>query len=281
MSKRPATVRARGLGAELRELRNATGLSTREVAERVGWSASTVNRIENGNRAVTSEDVAALLVIYGVTGQERDRLLELAREASQPGWWETGSPALPTQLSALIRFETEASRIVDVGLVLVPGLLQTPEYARAVMVSSKVPEPEIDPRVATRMGRQVVLTRPEPPEFVAIIDEAALRRPIGGHAVMAEQLQHLLKVADRPHVTLQIVPFSCDGHVSLHGSFVLLEFAKAAAVVHHEHKRSSIFLDEPEDVQPYAEVARILQEEALNSDESADFVAAIAAEYET
>lgn len=280
MAKRTATVRARGLGAELKELRGTTKLSTRAVAERVGWSASTVNRIENGSRTVTSEDVSALLVVYGVTGAERERLLGLAKEASRPGWWETGSPSLPSQLAALIRFEAEATRIVNFELVLIPGLLQTPGYARAIMECGQVPEGEVETRVVTRMGRQVVLSRAKPPKLLVIIDEAALHRPIGGRTVMAEQLRHVVSIAERPNVTVQVMPFSYGGHTALNGPFALLEFTKARPAVHLEHKGSMVMLDEPQHVEPYEHMVKCLQHESLDSNESSDLITRMAAEYE-
>ncbi len=280
MRKRLTTVRARGLGAELRELRSKSGLSTRAVAERLGWSTSTLNRIENGKRAATSEEVAALLVVYGVTGAERDRLLNLAKDTDQPGWWEIPSPGLPPQLTALIGFESQATRIVSVDMLLVPGLLQTPEYTRALMTSGGVPSYEVEARVAMRMGRQTILSRPEPPELLAIIDEAALRRPLGSRTLMAEQLRHILKTASRRNVTVQVIPFAHGGHPGVNGSFMVLEFAKARTIVHMEHTRSSLFVDDPEDVDPYLQAVDTLREVALDPAASAEFIASVAAEYE-
>lgn len=280
MPKRPATVRARGLGAELRELREAKKLTTREVAKSLGWSASTVSRTENGVRNVSSEDVAALLVLYGVTGQERDRLLGLARESDQPGWWETRHPGLPSQLTALIGFESQAIEIVDVALTLVPGLVQTPEYARSVIEADGVPTAQAETRVATRLGRQAVLTRPDPPAYSLILDEAALHRPIGGRQVMAEQLHHMARTMKRPNITVRILPFDRGAHAALTGAYVVLRFPKARTIVHLEHKRSSLFLDEPDDVAPFVAGLDTLRHVALDPTRSAEVIAAMAAEYE-
>lgn len=281
MPRRPATVRARGLGAELRELREKCNLTTREVARRLGWSASTVSRTETGHRNISSEDVSALLAVYGVAGRERDHLLTLARETSQPGWWETRHPGLPAQLSALIGFESQATRITDVELILVPGLLQTPEYTRALMEGGGIPTAEAETRIATRLGRQALLSRPQPPEVVTIIDEAALRRPVGGRKVMIDQLHHLARVAENPNVTVQVVPYSAGAHPGLNGSFVVLEFAKARTIVHLEHKRSSLFLDDPEDTTPFTASIATLRDIALNPDDSVRFLTTVAAEYES
>lgn len=281
MPKRPATVRARGLGAELRELRETKKLTTREVAKHLGWSASTVSRTENGMRNISSEDVAALLVLYGVTGQERERLLALARESDQPGWWETQHPGLPSQLTALIGFESQAIRIVDVELILVPGLLQTPEYVRAMLDAASVPGLQAETRVATRLGRQALLSRPEPPEYLAIVDESVLRRPVGGKAVMAEQIRHIGRVAERPNVSVQVIPYDCGAHAGLSGSYVLLEFAKARSIVHLEHKRSSLFLDEPDDVTPFVSTVDTLRNVALDPIRSIELLKSLAVEYES
>jgi transcriptional regulator with XRE-family HTH domain len=281
MPKRPATVRARGLGAELRELREQNHFTTREVAKRLGWSASTVSRTETGQRNISSEDVAALLALYGVAGKEREHLLALAREANQPGWWETRHPGLPSQLTALIGFESEATRIIDVELILVPGLLQTPEYMRALMEGGGVPTAEAETRIATRLGRQALLSRPQPPEVVTIVDEAALHRPIGGREVMVGQLHHLARVAKYPNITVLVVPYSVGAHPGVNGSFVVLEFAKARTIVHLEHKRSSLFLDDPEDTAPFAASVDTLRDIALNPADSVGFLTAMAADYES
>lgn len=280
MPRRRPTARSRSLGAELRDLRHDRKLSTRDVGDRLGWSASTVSRVETGGRTTKSEDVSALLVVYNITGAERDRLLDMAREADQPGWWETSRPGLPSQLTALIGFESQAVRITDVCTVLMPGLLQTPEYTRAVMAGGLIPNPDAETRVATRMGRQVVLSRPEPPELLAIVDEAALRRPVGGQTVMAEQLRHAVKVAERPNVTVRVLPFERGAHTGLDGPYVVLKFAKASTIVHLEHKQSGIFLDEPQDVEPFLAATVTLAEAALDPAASEKFILSVADEYD-
>jgi transcriptional regulator with XRE-family HTH domain len=280
MPRRPPSARARGLGAELRDLRLGLGKTSRAVATSLGWSPSTLSRLENGLRGITVEDVAALLVVYQVTGAERDRLLALAREVDRPGWWETGLPGLPNQLTALIGFESQAERITDVGMLLVPGLLQTTEYARAVMVGGDVPAHEIEARVVTRLGRQALLSRPDPPELHVVLDESVLRRPVGGPPVMAAQLRHILTAAARPTITVQVLPSVLGAHLGTAGSFVLLEFAKAHAIVHLEHLRSSLFVDEPDDVTPFVHARDTLARQALDPAASADLLASLADEYQ-
>src|SRR5437763_957119 len=176
MSTKHNTARMRSLATDLVDLRTAADLNTREAAKLVGMSASTLNRLENGGKIIEPEHVSALCVAYGVTGAERERLLSLSREPHMPGWWETSGEAIPGQLSALVRFESEATRIVHAAMLLIPGLLQTAEYCRAIMTAAGVVGSTREARVATRLGRQAILSKPKPPSYLAILDEATLRR---------------------------------------------------------------------------------------------------------
>jgi len=276
-------VRARGLAAELKELREKSGLSTREAAGRVGVSSATINRIENAGRAVEPAEVSALLVVYGVVGNERVRLMDLAREAEQRGrWLDSGSEyqGVPRQLTALISFEAEATAITDMNLLVVPGMLQTQEYTRAMLTCFDVPVRETEQRVVARAGRQVALTRPRPPVYTAFIDEAALRRPMGGARVMAEQLRHIVRMTRRPNVDVRVIPFDRGGHWGIINPFMLLEFLKADPIVHLEHIRSSALLDDDEDVAPYQTAKAKLAAVALGPAETEDFLARVSAEYD-
>lgn len=279
MNTKHATARMRSLATELKELRAEAGLNTRAAAKLVGMSASTLNRLENGGKGIEPEDVSALCVAYQVTGPERDRLLSLSREQHMPGWWETTGTPLPQQLPALIRFEAEATRFVDASMLLVPGLLQIPEYTRAVMAAGDISEEDSEARVATRLGRQAILSKPRPPAYLAIIDEAALRRPVGGAAVMAAQVAHLIGSAAKPHIDIRVIPFSAGPHTGLDGTYVVLEFTKARTIVYLEHKQSSLFLDAPEEVAPFQEATDSLIAKALGPGESQDFLASVAADY--
>ena len=277
MPRQNVRAKARGLGAELADLRDKAGLTLRDVADRLGWSAPTVCRIENGARDTTTEEVAALLVVYGVIGKRRDRLLQLARAIDQPGWWE--STALGGQLSALCEFEAGASKITGVGIILIPGLLQTPEYIRAVMETGGVPREAIDDRIAIRLGRQKILSRRKPPAIEMIIDESALRRAMGGPAMMAEQLRHIVREAAKPHVTVRVL--RNPRHPAIAGPYVLLEFPPPSQpFVHLEHFKSSMFLDEPEDVGEYCGLTAMLNAMALDPGSSREFMAHLAQRYE-
>jgi transcriptional regulator with XRE-family HTH domain len=276
---RHGTARMRSLATELADLRTEAGLNTREAAKAVGMSASTLNRLENGGKTIEAEHVSALLVAYGVTGPDRERLMTLSREPHLSGWWETSGTPLPQQLPALIRFESEAVQIIDASMLRVPGLLQTPEYIRAVMSSGGVVGAEMEAMVATRLGRQALLSKPKPPKYVAIIDEAALRRPAGEADAMAAQIRHIIELVKKPHVDVRIIPFSTGPHTGLDGTYVILNFAKARTIVHLEHKRSSLFLDEPEDVAPFHEATDTLVRTALGPADSLDFLAKLADDY--
>ncbi|WP_017599922.1 helix-turn-helix domain-containing protein [Nocardiopsis lucentensis] len=276
---RKATVRARGLGAELRELRRLAGLTLVNAGKRMGWSVATVSRIETGHRGVTSEEVAALMVIYDAPRDTRERLIDMAREVDKPGWWETDDAGFPKQLTALIGFEQQATRITSFSLSNIPGLLQTPAYTRALLSAARIPAARAETLVTTRVGRQSILTRENPPAFHAILDEAVLRRHVGGKSVMADQIDRLVQAAQKPHVTIQVIPFAQGEHTGLDGPFLLLEFAKARTIVHIENKRSGAFLDESEDTDVYLQDAAMLRDIALSPDESTRFLTEIAHEY--
>jgi transcriptional regulator with XRE-family HTH domain len=280
MTKNHGTARIRGLAAELKDLRDKAGLNTRDAAQRVGLSPATLNRMELGNRDITPEDMASLLVVYGVTGVERERLLAMAREAGLPGWWEKPGTRSHKETPALINFESEATRIVHVTMLRIPGLLQIPDYMRAVMASRGASASATEAMVSTRLGRQAVLTRPRPPEYLAIIDEAALHRPIGGSSVMAEQLRQVITTSGRPNVEVRVIPFDRGAHTGLDGTYVTLEFAKAGPLVLLEHKQSSLFLDAPEDIRPFQEATDTLLETALTPPESVKFLEQFAAHYD-
>jgi transcriptional regulator with XRE-family HTH domain len=279
MTDKQSASRARALANELRDLRRAAGLTTKEAAEKVDVSPATLNRSELGLRTPPPEEVSSILTAYGVKGVEKQRVLALARSANPAGWWETGGNALPKQLPTLITFEGEAAKITHFQPLLVPGLLQTHAYMRAVMEAGGIPDADAEVRVAARAGRQTVLTRKNPPRFQAIIDEAVLRRPFGGRRVMAEQLRRITEMAELPNVTVQVLSFERGGY-PLYGPFILLQFAKAPNIVHLEHKQASGFLDEPDDTAPFQALTDTLKAAALDPVASSEFLAAVAAEYD-
>lgn len=271
------TPRARFLGAELRDARTKVDISVRELARQLGIGHAKVSLWENGKKIPKTEDVASYLTVIGVTGDERERLLEMARLAEQPNWLLAGVPGIDAELGALMEFEKTAKEITVWAPLLIPGLLQTGDYARAIMGNS----PSADTRVAMRLGRRDVLTRRHPAEFTAIIGEAVLRDAITEPEVTVAQLEHLRRTAELPNVTVQIMPSRVGYHPGLAGPFVLLEFAKAKPIVHVEHHRASAFAFEDADVAAFVDVAERLRGLAMNPDESASFIAELMNELES
>ncbi|MBV9142274.1 MAG: helix-turn-helix domain-containing protein [Pseudonocardiales bacterium] len=280
MSGNPHTsVRSRQVAAELRTLREQAGLSGAEVAKLLGMSPSKISRLETGITGLQIEDVAALLGLYKVPAATRDELLDQVRRAEERGWW-TRQPGLPKLWRTLIDFEAKASRVQNYEALVVPGLLQTPEYARAIIqgIAPTVSESELNSLVAARMARQTLLTRASAPQFFAVVDEGALRRPIGEPGVMHRQLQHLLVVAEQPHVTLRVVPVAAGAQAGLRGSFVILEFAEEPALVYMENHGTEMFLEEEADVAAYRVALGNILQAALAPAATTELIAQIVTE---
>ncbi|WP_434740334.1 helix-turn-helix domain-containing protein [Micromonospora sp. SH-82] len=245
------------LGAQLRRLRESCGV-TREGA---GWeiraSESKISRMELGRVGFKERDVADLLTLYGVTDvKERDTLLKLARDANNPGWWHRFGDVLPTWFQSYLGLEAAAALIRSYEVQFVPGLLQTRDYARAVVqLGHRRARPdELDRRVDLRIHRQELLRRPGPPHLWAVVDEAALRRPIGGAEVMRGQLTALIEATRTPHIRVQVIPFDAGGHAAAGGAFTILRFGDQDLpdIVYIEQLTSAIYLDKREDLDFYA-----------------------------
>jgi transcriptional regulator with XRE-family HTH domain len=246
-------------GAQLRRLREASGITPGEAAEAVRATHSKISRLERGRSGAKQRDVADLLTLYGVTGEtERERMLMLARQAAAPGWWQQYSDVLPKWLELYVGLEEAASVIRSYEVQFVHGLMQTEDYARAVVLiaNAHAPAEEIDRRVSARMRRQQLLTRPGAPELWAVLDEAALRRPPDGTNVMRAQLEHLLELTGLPNVTLQVVPFRAGPHAAAGGPFTILRFPEPDLpdLVYLEQLNSALYLDQPADVTGYLTV---------------------------
>ncbi|WBB53006.1 helix-turn-helix transcriptional regulator [Verrucosispora sp. WMMD573] len=245
------------LGAQLRRLRESRGVTRESAGWEIRSSESKISRMELGRVGFKERDVADLLTLYGVTAeQERAALLKLARDANNPGWWHRYGDVLPSWFQSYLGLEAAAALIRSYEVQFVPGLLQTPEYARAVVLlghSTAGPD-EIDRRVDLRMRRQELLSRPRPPRLWAVVDEAALRRPIGGPRVMRGQLEALLKATRTPNVRLQVIPFAAGGHAAAGGAFTILRFGDQDLpdIVYIEQLTSAIYLDKREDLDFYA-----------------------------
>jgi transcriptional regulator with XRE-family HTH domain len=266
------------VGAYLRRLREARRISMDDAAYVIRGSHSKISRLEAGRVSFKSRDVADLLTLYGVTDErERDTLQTLAMRASAVGWWREYADVLPSWLDALVGLEDAASQIRAYEVQFVPGLLQTDEYASGVVMLQYSNPQEINRRVALRMERQAVLARSDPPSLEVVLDEAVLRRAIGGSRAMRGQLEHLLEVAERPNVTIQVIPFRAGGHAAAGGAFSLLHFAESDLpdVVYMEQLTGAQYLDNPDTVVGYRAVMDELCGESLDKASSLELISSV------
>ena len=250
------TVQRLVLGSHLRRLREARGITAEQAADAIRGSHSKISRLEHGRVGFKERDVADLLTFYGIVdGEERAALLNLAREANTPGWWHAYSDVMPTWVEPHVGLEAAASIIRTYQIQFIPGLLQTKDYASALLRSGYPNDgpDEIERRSDLRISRQEVLHRPGAPQLWAVVDEGALRRPIGGSVVMREQLEHLIELAEHPTVTLQVLPFRIGAHSACGGPFTILRFAEPdlSDVVYVEQLTTALYLDKPSDVDRY------------------------------
>jgi len=255
------------LGAQLRRLREAKGITREQAGYAIRASDSKISRLELGRVSFRERDVADLLTLYGVHDPgEREKALALARRASTNGWWHNYNDVLPRWFENYIGLEEAASRIRAYEVQFVPGLLQTEGYARAVTLlgHGTAAEEEIERRVEMRMKRQELLHSDHAPHLWAVVDEAVVRRPLGGAEVMREQLRHLIEMCALPNVTLQVVPFERGGHAAAGGPFSILRFAEPDLpdIVYLEQLTSALYLDKREDVERYLAVMEQLCVEA-------------------
>jgi transcriptional regulator with XRE-family HTH domain len=282
MQNGPA-VRRRKLGAELRTLRACAGLTSGEAARLVGWHQSKVSRIETGASGVKPADVRLLLDAYGVRdGQLRELLLILAGSegaGDRHRWWHAYRGVLPPTYRDFISLESQASAMRTLETTVVPGLLQTPEYARAVTRAAVkgLDEERLDTLVEVRLARQDVLRADPPLKLCAVLDEAVLRREVGGPGVMNRQLERLLEAARLPQVRLQVLPFGSGAHVGLTGPFVIFSFPSTSDldVVVLDQLTSSLYLERKEDLMAYSEAFDTLRMHALSPEDTLDYIAEI------
>ncbi|SCF48292.1 Helix-turn-helix domain-containing protein [Micromonospora matsumotoense] len=277
--RRSPTIRRRRLGAELRRLRDGAGITIDAVAEQLECSASKVSRIETGHTSATPRDVRDMLRIYGVVGADSEELVQIAREARQKGWWHPYGAVL---VGAYVGLEAAAGAIRSYEQQVVPGLLVTEEYASA-MIQAARPEltaDQVQQRVRVRMGRQSLLTQDDPVDLWAVLDEAVLRRPVGGDAVMRGQLRRLVEVAELPNVTLQVLPFEVGAHAGMDGPFTILRFPDSMDpdVVYAENATGGLFLEKSDELQKYNSIFDQIQAAARRPEESIAHIAELAEE---
>ena len=276
------TVRRRRLGQELRRLREQKGMTAEEVAERLLVSQSKISRLENGRRSISQRDVRDLCGVYEVEDQRMvDSLMEMAKDSRQQGWWHAFGDV---PYSVYIGLETDAASLRVYDPQVIPGLLQTRPYAEA-LITGALPETapsDIDNRVQVRLRRQERITAVENPlRLWTVLDEAALRRVVGNQLLMREQLESLVEQSQLPHVTVQVIPFDMGAHPGLNGQYAILEFPDAAdsSVVYIEGVTSDLYLEKAQDVQKYSVMYEHLRAQALNVDQSRQFIADLAKEY--
>jgi hypothetical protein len=277
------TVRRRRLALELRRFREAARLTCEEVAEHLECSASKISRIETGRVSVAPRDVRDMLELYGASGQQRDSLVQLARESRQKGWWHAYSDAIQPRFATYIGLESAASEIRIYEVALIPALLQTVDYARAVITAGSVgADGEAAERtLAVLMARQPLLTGDDPPRLWAVLDEAALRRRVGGSGLMRLQLEHLLALSSLANVALQVLPFGAGAHPAMGRPFVILAFPQRADpdVVYLEDLTSALYVEDVDEVDRYNEFFNHLRATALSFADSTALITSILKEH--
>jgi transcriptional regulator with XRE-family HTH domain len=275
MTTRTPTGRRRRLGAELRRLREAAGLTIERVAEELECSPSKVSRIETGQVSATPRDVRDMLGLYRVDDDRLEAMVQVAREARQRGWWQKFVD-VPDGVPAYVGLETAATSIDVYMALLVPALLQTPDYARAVIAAVRpdLPPSEIDRRVELRLRRQDLLDQERPPRVRVLLDDTVLRRPVGGPAVMAAQRRRLLADAERPAVTVQVLEAGAGAHAGMDGPFTIFGFPAPAErdVVALDSAADALYLEGPEDVARYRRVFELLLPAARSPEDSAAII---------
>lgn len=270
---RSPTIRRRRLGVELRRHREEAGVTIDMVADRMGCSTSKVSRIETGHTSASPADVKNILDIYDVDDSVKAELVQIAREARLKGWWHPYSTVLT---GAYVGLEAAARTVRTYEQQVVPGLLQSEEYAIAMIRAAQLGDsgPEIEQRVRVRMARQSLLTLDDPIDLRVVLDEAVLSRPVGGPAVMLDQFERLIEAARLPNVTLQILPFVVGAHAGMDGTFAILEFEEEqdANVVFTENATGGLFLEKSEELIKYTSIFESIRAAALSSEESIDMI---------
>jgi hypothetical protein len=264
------------LGAQLRRLRESKNITRGDAGYRIRGSASKISRLELGRVGFKERDVKDLLAFYGVVDDAvQAPLLALAREANEAGWWQSLSDVMPDWFQPYVGLEEAACLIRTYEVQFVPGLFQTEGYAHAMINGpGDAPADVIERRISLRMARQKILTQADPPRLWAVVDEAALQRPIGGRGVMRAQLEHLIAVAERSNVTLQVLPFASGGHAAEGGAFSILRFdeAELSDVVYLEQVGGAVYLDKREEVDRYEVVMGRLNVDGLEPAQTIDLL---------
>jgi transcriptional regulator with XRE-family HTH domain len=273
MKATSSTPRARALAAGLREVREAHGVGLRQLARILGFAPQVLSLWEKGLRLPAVADVALILGFFHVRGEKQKHLLELARTARDPDWVSAGSPEIPEPLSGLLECERSATSATNWALGIIPGLLQTADYARALLSNSNLTLAQADARLEVRLGRQKILTRPDPIRLNAVLYEAALREPVGDEDIMSDQCDHLLAMSRLPNVSLRILRAGQGYHPGLLGSFLIYEYEDLPPIAFLENYSGSVFLSEREHIAAYRKLAKMVSGNALSEEASRELIA--------
>jgi len=276
MGETADTPRARALSAALREALIASGIGVNELARRLSMSHTPISLWLNGNRVPDAEKVAMLLGALHVQPDERERILALARNAKEPNWLTVGMPGVSQQLAGAVESERAALKITEWSPWLIPGLTQTSDYARVVISDNGRRSSDVELHLMLRMGRREVITRSDPVGFDALIGESALTDPVGSEKSMCVQLAHLVDLAERPNISIWVVPNGIGYHAGRVGPFVFYDFPDATPVVHFEHFSSGAFVHDSDNVKEYQDTIKSLKELAISPDDSPAYIARIA-----
>jgi hypothetical protein len=278
MTERQPTVRMRELGLTIHRAAKAKGLTGSWIARRLDWPDTKVSRLFSGKREFDTVDFASIMAICEIHGPKRAELIEIARRAAEPGWWQDYGDRLPPELRTLSDYEDAAIAIVNFETCTVPGLLQTPNYMRALMKQTPaIPAKEIELRINARLNRQMILDRYHAARFTFFVDEYVLCRTGPGRRVMSEQVHHLLQLVVRPHIEIRVIPDAVGFHAG-QASFMHMDFTELNPIVFLETQTSALFLERPETIATYRRVVTDLASVALDERRSRDWIAAVAAD---
>jgi transcriptional regulator with XRE-family HTH domain len=266
------TPKAQALGAELRRAREQSGLTTRELANRIGRNQGEISRWETGDRTPKPEHVAQFLTALGIIGDSYEEVMSLTHDTTAPLWVATTLPAQRQQLAAYVEIEQSAVAITEVLPGLIPGLLQTRAYAHAIMSGGNLSLDEITTRVAIRMGRRDAIDRTDPVQYSAFIGEAAIHQTVGDRSTMIEQFGYLLEKMRLPNVTVRVMPLDSGWHPGVEGSFIIMLPANLTPIVHLELRRTTLFLHEEDDVNAYKEALNKIHKVSLTPEASARLI---------
>lgn len=269
MAKTPKAV---ALGSALRQARADKGYKLREFAAKINRDPAMLSRWETGDRIPKPEQVAQILTVLDVNGDQYDDIMTLVYGTGEPQWVATTLPEQRQQLAAYLEYEQQAATIIEVSPLMIPGLLQTADHIRAIMTGGGVPAGDIPTRIAVRLGRKEIITKANPARLVALVGQAALYQGIGGRDAAIAQLRYLLEMMQRPNVELRVIPFGTDWHPGLEGAFTLIDSEGPASVVFLETRRSTLWLHKEDDVNAYKHAVDMVQRVALSTQDSARLI---------